>query len=87
MSRPFRGYGSDWKELNRRRPARAIAFLKEFDKAAFSTAGLRRVRAIELLEGLGTPEAKKLLTELAAGAANAPLTLDAGAALKRLGKP
>jgi hypothetical protein len=45
------------------------------------------MRAVELLEGLGTPAARKLLTELAEGAAGAPLSLDAGAALKRLGPP
>ncbi|HEV3437655.1 MAG TPA: WD40 repeat domain-containing protein [Gemmata sp.] len=59
---------------------RAIAFLKRAE------THLDQIRAVELLEGLGTPEARKLLTELAAGAPNAPLTLDAGAALKRLSK-
>ena len=60
---------------------RAIAFLKRAE------THLNQIRAVELLEGLGTPEARKLLTELAAGAPNAPLTLDANAALKRLSKP
>src|SRR5262249_33139751 len=67
--------------------ARALAFLKEFDRAANSPTRIRQGRAVELLEGLGTPEAKKFLTELAGGAAGAPLTLDAAAALKRLGGP
>lgn len=39
--------------------------------------------AVELLEGLGTPEVRKLLIELAGGAAGAPLTLDVAEALER----
>lgn len=54
--------------------------------SAAAAPRLRQVRAVELLEGLGTPAAKKLLNELASGKAGAPLTLDATAALKRLGK-
>ena len=48
--------------------------------------GAARVRALEVLEGLGTPEAKKLLEELAKGAADAALTQEAKAALERMGK-
>jgi RNA polymerase sigma factor (sigma-70 family) len=66
---------------------RAAAFLKEFDKSSLSATRLGQIRSVELLEGLGTPEAKKMLTEVAGGAGGAPLTLDATAALKRLGKP
>lgn len=65
---------------------RGEMFLKQLDKAHPSTTRLRQIRAVELLEGLGTPTERKLLTELAAGAPSAALTRDAVAALKRLGK-
>jgi WD40 repeat protein len=45
---------------------------------------LRSLRAIEVLEMIGTPEAKSLLQTLAQGAAEAPLTTAAQAALERL---
>jgi len=45
---------------------------------------LREVRAIELLELAGTPEAKKVLDSLAAGAAGARLTREAEAAMSRM---
>jgi RNA polymerase sigma factor (sigma-70 family) len=63
------------------------AFLREFDSAAPSAERRLQIRAVELLETLATPEARALLGELAAGAANAPLTLDAAAALKRMEGP
>ncbi len=44
---------------------------------------LRLHRAVELLERLGTPEARQVLHSLAAGAAGAPVTISAQAALKR----
>ncbi len=46
---------------------------------------LREVRAVEVLEWAGTPAAEDALRELARGAADAPLTRDAGAALGRVG--
>jgi hypothetical protein len=64
---------------------RARTFLDQFDRRELSPIRLRQVRAIELLEGIDTPAAKKLLAELADGAAGAPLTLEAAAALARLG--
>jgi WD40 repeat protein len=63
---------------------RAREFLDRFDQAELSPARLRQFRAVELLEGIGTGAAKRLLTDLAKGAAGAPLTLDAAAALARL---
>src|SRR5262249_12406636 len=51
-----------------------------------SAEELRHLRAVEVLEGVGTPAAKKLLEELAKGAPGARLTREAGAALRRLGK-
>jgi WD40 repeat protein len=46
---------------------------------------VRPTRALEVLERLGTPEARQLLEELAKGDKNAQLTRDAKATLKRLG--
>jgi hypothetical protein len=63
---------------------RAGAFLDQFDQAEPSPARLRELRAVELLEGMGTPAAKQYLAELAKGAVGAPLTLEAVAALGRL---
>jgi WD40 repeat protein len=51
---------------------------------ATSTFGLRQHRAVAALEWLGTPAARALLQALAAGAADARLTVEAQAALKRL---
>jgi hypothetical protein len=47
---------------------------------------LQALRAVEALERAGTPEARRLLAELAGGAAEAWLTREATAALKRLGR-
>lgn len=47
---------------------------------------LVRLRGVEALEAKGTPEARKVLTGLAAGPASAPLTAEAKAALLRLAK-
>ena len=47
---------------------------------------LRAVRAVELLEGIGSPAAVKVLKELAGGAPDVELTKEAKAALARLKK-
>jgi hypothetical protein len=47
---------------------------------------LRQVRAAEVLEGIGTPEAWRLLKKLATGAPGARLTREAKASLQRLGR-
>jgi hypothetical protein len=49
-----------------------------------STERLREARATQVLEYIGTPEAQKILTELARGASEAFLTQDAAASLARL---
>ncbi len=48
---------------------------------------LRPLRAIEVLERIGTPEARQFLKDLASGAADARLTSEARAALRRLEAP
>jgi WD40 repeat protein len=45
---------------------------------------LPSLRAIEILERLGTPEARRILGELAEGGVAAPLSREAGAAVERL---
>jgi WD40 repeat protein len=45
---------------------------------------LRELRAVEVLELIGTPEAKKVLARLAAGASEARLTREAKSSLQRL---
>jgi WD40 repeat protein len=54
------------------------------DRAGPPPELVRPMRAVEVLEDLGTPEAKKLLEALAKGRAGAPLTDAANAALVRL---
>jgi hypothetical protein len=49
-----------------------------------SPEGLRLVRSVEVLEHLGTAEARTLLETLAKGPAGAELTVEAKAALERL---
>jgi hypothetical protein len=68
---------------NRRRIEDLLARL---DEAAPSGEALRALRAIEVLEHIGTPEASRLLKALADGAPEARLTREAKAALQRLEK-
>jgi hypothetical protein len=58
-----------------------LAELEQARKGRLTNWGVR------LLERIGTAEARTLLEALARGAPGAPLTEDAGAALKRLDKP
>jgi hypothetical protein len=65
---------------------RVAELLRKLDGGSASGEPLRETRALEVLEGLGTPEAKKLLEELAKGAPEAALTREAKASLERLAK-
>jgi hypothetical protein len=65
---------------------RAEGLLEKLDLAR-SPEQLRGVRAVEVLEQLGTEEARKLLQELANGEPAARLTREATAALGRLKRP
>ncbi|MCI0464809.1 MAG: hypothetical protein L0Z62_48410 [Gemmataceae bacterium] len=63
---------------------RAESVLKRLRGGALSGEGLREVRAVEVLEALGTEPARQLLRHLADGAPGARLTREAAAALGRL---
>ncbi len=63
---------------------RAQKFLHRFDPPNPSPDRLRQLRAVELLEGIATRAARDVLSELAKGAAEAPLSREAAAALERL---
>jgi hypothetical protein len=63
---------------------RSQDFLDRFDPATLKPDRLRQLRAVELLEGIATPAAKDMLSALAKGAAEAPLSREAAAALERL---
>jgi hypothetical protein len=56
-------------------------------KGALTPEQLREVRAVETLEYIATPEAKKVLTHLAEGEPEARLTREAKASLGRLSRP
>jgi RNA polymerase sigma factor (sigma-70 family) len=64
---------------------RAAALLEQLQPAG-STEQLGRLRAIEVLEHIGTPETRRLLERLARGAPEARLTREARASLERLAK-
>jgi hypothetical protein len=63
---------------------RIIRLLDAHDPVEMSPRRLQTLRALELLEGIGTPDATALLAKLAAGTAGAWQTREAKAALQRL---
>jgi WD40 repeat protein len=68
----------------RRRRLQALIERQAHERLILSAAGLRAMRAVEVLEAIGTAEARRHLEELAAGAPEARLTREARAALDRL---
>jgi hypothetical protein len=63
---------------------RLEALLQRLEGPVTSTETLRRLRAVEALEHIGSPEARQVLQTLTEGAPQALLTRQAKAALKRL---
>ena len=63
---------------------RLNAILTNVKETKLSGEHLRAVRAVEVLERIGTPEAQKLLARLATGGPDLTLTRDAAGALGRL---
>jgi WD40 repeat protein len=61
-------------------------YLDKHDRGVPPPEALRQLRAVELLEHLGTPAARALLRDLAGGSPVVRLTQDAAAALRRLGR-
>jgi RNA polymerase sigma factor (sigma-70 family) len=66
---------------------RLTRFLDRHDRAELPADELRALRAVEVLEAIATPAARKLLGELAEGESDARLTRDAAGALRRAGRP
>jgi hypothetical protein len=63
---------------------RVERLLEKLETRAFSGDDLRQYRALDVLFGIGTPEARKVLEELSRGAAGAPLTEQAKICLAAL---
>lgn len=66
---------------------RALRLLEGLDSVGLSGGQLAALRAVELLERIGTPEAAAILKTLAGGLPEARLTRDAKASLERLERP
>ena len=65
---------------------RMEALLEKIDGQILTPEQLRIIRALQVLETIATPEARRILERLAAGADGARLTLDAKASLQRLAR-
>jgi hypothetical protein len=65
---------------------RLEALLHQLDGAGLSAETVRQVRAVEALEAIGDPEARRLLAQLAAGPPAMYLTQEAQASLGRLAR-
>jgi WD40 repeat protein len=71
----------------RRRVERVLLSLKPNQPTPPPPAPLRQaLRAVEVLERIGNPEARQILEKLAQGSTDAPLTGEARSALRRLGQ-
>jgi WD40 repeat protein len=66
---------------------RIEGLLRKLEGARLPPAEVRVLRALEVLEHIATPEARRLLEELARGERTARVTIEARAALDRLGRP
>ena len=63
---------------------RATDLINQIERPTYLPEELRAIRAVEVLEWIGTPEAREILTGLAKGEPSATPTSAANAALKRL---
>ncbi len=79
-------------ERARRRGGLSVEMRRRLDELLRRTGAppageeLRALRAVEVLERIGTAEARRVLETLAGGGADAPLTREAKAALRRAGR-
>jgi hypothetical protein len=74
---------SDPSTETRRRVER---LLEQLDRLTVAGGRLRTLRAIEVLEHIGTPEARRVLEMLAGGFSGSRVTREAKAALDRLAR-
>ena len=63
---------------------RLMRLVGRLDSMRYSPGLMQELRSVEILERIGSKEARRLLEKLAAGAAEAPLTVEAKASLARL---
>jgi hypothetical protein len=63
-----------------------LAKLDQKQQSGRAPESLLTLRVVEVLEGMGTPEARQFLDTLAKGVPEAELTLEAKAALERLAR-
>jgi WD40 repeat protein len=66
---------------------RITELLAQLDAMTYPPALLQELRAVEVLERIATPAARQLLERVAAGAAEAVLTIEARASLARMNTP